>query len=252
MKRRSAKEMAALLDDLGVSRGDRVMAHVFMPALGAVEGGLSGFEAALREAVGDDGAVIVPTFTYSFRRGEVFDPAGSPSTVGAFTEHLRKRPDAVRSACPLFSMAAVGRDAASLMARPGPRCFGEGSVFETLFDAGVKFAGFGVDWDQGYTFFMHLERLVEAPFRRDRVFTGRTRRPDGTLVDDEAVHFVRDEAIPWRRNRGPYCRELVRQGLVQEIVRDGCPFRMFDSRTAGPVALARLREDPWCMAERPN
>jgi aminoglycoside 3-N-acetyltransferase len=252
MKRRSAKELAALLDDLGIRRGDRVMAHTFLPAIGVVEGGLAGFEAVLREAVGPDGAVIVPTFTYSFRRGEVFDPAESPSTVGAFTEHLRKRADAVRSACPLFSMATVGEGARRLMARPSTRCFGEGSVFATLFAEDVKFAGFGVDWDQGYTFFMHLERLAEVPFRRDRVFRGETRRPDGGLIDDEAVHFVRDESVPWRRDRGPYCRELAARGVVQEIVRDGCPFRLFDSRVAGPVVLARLREDPWCMAERPS
>jgi aminoglycoside 3-N-acetyltransferase len=252
MKRRSVGELAALLRDLGIGRGDRVMTHVFLPALGVIQGGLAGFEDALREAVGGDGAIVAPTFTYSFRRGEVFDAATTPSVVGAFTEHLRKRPNAVRSACPLFSMAAVGRDAARLMRRPSTRCFGEGSVFATLFDEGVKFVGFGVDWDQGYTFFMHLERLAETPFRRDRTFKGQSRAADGSLVDDEAVQFVRDDSIPWRRKRGPLCRELVKDGLIQEIVRDGCPFRLFDSRIAGPIVLARLREDPWCMAERPN
>lgn len=248
MKRRSTDDLVAILRDLGVAPGDRLMVHSFLPAVGLVDGGLTGFELALREAVGSEGTLIVPTFTYSFRRGEVFDPANSPSTVGVLTEHLRKQVDAVRSPCPLFSMAAIGADSRYLMERRSPRCFGKDSVFKSLFSAGVKIAGLGVDWDHGYTFFMHLERLAQVPFRADRIFAGQTRQKDGSLVDDEAVHFVRRDDVVWKRNRGPFCRQLVAEGRVQETVHDGCPFRLFDSRLVAPRTLDALREDPWCMA----
>ncbi|MCZ7590433.1 MAG: AAC(3) family N-acetyltransferase [Gaiella sp.] len=67
----------------------------------------------LIEAVGADGLVVVPTFTYDTPG---FDPAITPSRTGALSEALRTRPDAVRSAHHSHSVAAVGRGAAALCA----------------------------------------------------------------------------------------------------------------------------------------
>lgn len=250
MKRRTPSEITGLMRDLGVGAGDRISVAAFIPAIGLVEDGLPGLYAGLRDAVGREGTIIVPTFTASYRRGEIFDVRNSRCINGALSEYVRTLPEAVRSLDPLFSMAAAGPDAGLLMARTGPNCFGEESVYETLFEQGVKFLGLGVDWDQGYSFFMHLERLARVPFRLDLHLSGVTRDADGREFEDEAIHYARNEDMDWRRDRGPFCRELLRTGAVREIERDGCPFRLFEPAETRALTLAALDDDPWCMTNR--
>lgn len=250
MKRTSAKDIDELLTALDVRAGDIICVHAFMPSLGVIEGGMRALSEAISGRIGEGGSFIVPTFTASYRRGETYDVNASKSFNGALSEHVRKLPGAVRSLCPLFSMAAVGNGAETLMERPSKCCFGEGSVYANLFAANVKFIGLGIGWDQGYSFFMHLERLAGIPSRREETFHGQTRLADGTLIDDEAVHFVRVDTPKWRRDRGRVAAELIRQGAVREIVRDGCVYRTFYARRLQDATLELLATDPWCMTDR--
>ena len=52
--------------------------------------------------------LCVPTFTFSFCNGEDYDSTRSKSRMGAINEYIRKRPEAIRSADPLMSVAVVG------------------------------------------------------------------------------------------------------------------------------------------------
>jgi aminoglycoside 3-N-acetyltransferase len=66
----------------------------------------------LLAAVGPDGLVVMPTFTYD---NATFDP-DTPCRTGALSEVFRRRPDALRSAHPTYSLAAIGSGAAGLLA----------------------------------------------------------------------------------------------------------------------------------------
>lgn len=250
MIRTSRCDMDQLVARLGVGAGDRVCIHAFVPSLGVVEGGLKGIFDAIKGHVGKSGTIIVPTFSASFRRNQIYDVEHTKSYNGAFSEYVRQQPGAVRSHCPLFSMAAMGAEAERLMERRSSNCFGTGSVYETLFASGVKFLSFGVGWDQGYTFFMHLERLAGIPARHDEVFKGTTRLPGGREIRDQAVHFVRVMNPPWRRDRGRVGRRLVEQNIVREVEHEGCVHRLFESSLLADATLALLRADPWCMTDR--
>ena len=69
--------------------------------------------AALRAAIGDDGTLMAPTYTYDNR---VFHPDTTPGRTGALSEALRLLPGAIRSWHPTHSVAAHGPDAAVLCA----------------------------------------------------------------------------------------------------------------------------------------
>jgi aminoglycoside 3-N-acetyltransferase len=69
---------------------------------------------ALLETVGPQGTVMVPTFNHSAAR--IYDPKTTPSSNGAVTEALRRRPNAVRSLHPTHPYAAIGAQAADLTA----------------------------------------------------------------------------------------------------------------------------------------
>jgi aminoglycoside 3-N-acetyltransferase len=123
------RELGRSLVALGVQRGDTLLVHSSLRALGYVPGGSLAVVQALLDAVGDLGTVVVPTQTgdnsdpagwsnppvppewWPVIRAESpgFDPARTRSLgMGAIPEQVRTWPGARRSAHPQTSFAAVG------------------------------------------------------------------------------------------------------------------------------------------------
>lgn len=94
---------------IGLRPGDRVVVHSSLRAAGLDAEELID---ELLAAVGPGGLVVMPTFTYD---NETF-ALDTPGRTGALAEAFRRRPDAVRSAHPTYSVAAIGEGASSLLA----------------------------------------------------------------------------------------------------------------------------------------
>jgi aminoglycoside 3-N-acetyltransferase len=135
----SREEIARDLRSLGVKAGQTLLVHASLRSIGRVEGGAETVVGALRDVLGPDGTLVVPTTTadnsdtsrlYLSRianftepeakafRAEMlpFDRGTTPSTgVGLIAEAVRTDPEAVRSDHPQTSFTALGRKAAELM-----------------------------------------------------------------------------------------------------------------------------------------
>jgi aminoglycoside 3-N-acetyltransferase len=158
--------LVADLRDLGVRAGETLLVHSSLQSVGWVAGGAQAVVEALAEAVSSGGTVVVPTHT-----GQYTDPAGwsnppvpddwvariresmppyrpdvTPSRdVGAVPECLRTYPDAVRSGHPVYSFAARGTDAASVVGdHELDRGLGEGSPLARVYDRGGRVLLLGV------------------------------------------------------------------------------------------------------------
>jgi aminoglycoside 3-N-acetyltransferase len=129
---------ARIADDLralGVRPGSVTLVHSSVSALGWVCGGAQAVVEALRDALGPDGTLVVPTHTggnsdpadwqrppvpeawWPVIRAEMpaFDPALTPVRgLGAVVELVRALPGALRSAHPQVSFAAIGPQAAAV------------------------------------------------------------------------------------------------------------------------------------------
>jgi aminoglycoside 3-N-acetyltransferase len=127
------------LHRLGVAPGQTLLVHASLRSLGWVTGGAPAVVSALREAVGPEGHVVVPTGTEAnsktsrahqahiatltpdevekyYLRMPPFDKETTPSGMGAISEALRTADGAARSSHPQSSFAAVGPEADLLMA----------------------------------------------------------------------------------------------------------------------------------------
>ena len=93
---------------IGLRSGDAVVVHASLRAVGLDANELID---ALLEAVGPDGLVVMPAFTYDNERYR----SDLPVRTGMLAETFRRRPDARRSAHPTYSVAAVGSGAAELL-----------------------------------------------------------------------------------------------------------------------------------------
>lgn len=116
--------------------------------------------------------VCMPTFTFSFCNGENYDIQKSKSSMGALNEHFRKRSDVTRSADPLMSVAAFGKDL-DLVQDLGIQSTGKDSNFDKLDSrSNVKFLFLGVHPGDCFTYMHYLEWRAGVPYRYDRDFTG--------------------------------------------------------------------------------
>ncbi len=119
------------LRGLGLKKGDIIGVHSSLSAFGYVEGGADAVVDALIEVVGEEGAVVVPTYSVNRQfieltpwdrennvawklRFSEYDPATTPCWTGIIPETLRKRPGAVRGSHISHSLAAIGKNAAEL------------------------------------------------------------------------------------------------------------------------------------------
>ncbi len=83
-------ELVQGLRDAGLGRGDLVFVHLNLEALDPYlanqpDGGADRFFTALRQVIGAEGTVLVPTYTFSFCRQEGFNVKDTPTPGGPWS-----------------------------------------------------------------------------------------------------------------------------------------------------------------------
>ena len=172
----SRSDLRAALSKLPLERSDIIFSHSNLGFFGRPDGVSNSvqlcelFFEELMTKLGDKGTLVVPTFTYSFPRKQVFDPLGSTSEMGLFAEWVRSHPDSIRSEDPCYSVAAIGGDACSLVSNVPQNSFGDDSFFDRFYQAGGKVLNF--NFDAGSTFVHYVERKLGVQYRFDKTFNG--------------------------------------------------------------------------------
>jgi len=194
----SRKDIEKVLETLGISKGDVIFSHVALWTFGRPEGCNTAldtfytFYEAIFNVIGEDGLLIVPTFTYSFTKGEIFNVEHTPSNMGIFPETLRKLKGSLRTLDPIFSVCLhgnirkifpTGRDLIST------ECFGKGSIWDFMLKVDAKICNFGLD--SASTFIHYVEKQLNVPYRYDKVFYGHSVL-NGKKIPHSVIYFVRD------------------------------------------------------------
>jgi aminoglycoside 3-N-acetyltransferase len=146
---------------------------------------------AIDAAVGGDGTLLMPAFSYSFTKGEAFDLCHTPSTVGMVTERFRKQPHVRRTQDPIFSFSCRGPLAPELCAIPPGECFGAESVFATLHRLNACIVDLGCSLSRGGTFVHYVETAHHVDYRYSKVFSGSVISP-GHNSECSVIYNVRD------------------------------------------------------------
>lgn len=187
-------DLTKALRSVGVEPGDTLFSHSNIGFFGTPAGATSVDDAcriildAIMNVLGDDGTLIVPTFTYSFPDGRPFDPATTPSTCGVFTEFVRRHPDAHRSHDPCVSVAAIGAHAESLTRGVEQNAYGSDGFAARFASASGRICNLNLD--AGSTLVHHVERELGVPYRFDKTFTG-TLHVDGQDREAASTIWVR-------------------------------------------------------------
>jgi aminoglycoside 3-N-acetyltransferase len=178
--------LARDLRALGVARAQILLVHASMRRIGRVSGGATNVVDALRQVLGPDATLVVPTFTadnsttsslYRARTagmtpGEItryhetmlpFTLERPSAGMGCIAECVRMTPGAVRSEHPQTSFAALGPQAGMLMDGHRRDChLGESSPLRRLYDAGAWILLLGVGYPACSSFHLAEYRYLPA------------------------------------------------------------------------------------------
>ena len=175
-KEYNTKDIVRALKLVGIKKGDSIFLHSDLKSFGKIKNKitrdefLGSFIESLKEAVGKEGNIIMPAFSYSFCKKEIFDPKTTPSRVGVLTEYFRKLKGVKRSVDAIFSVAALGPDK-EYFTDVGTNCFGKQSIFEKLYLKNVKIVFLGETFDITYIHF--IEQKYRVPYRYIKRFKGK-------------------------------------------------------------------------------
>lgn len=241
------------LEGLGVQRGGSLLfVHSSLSALGRVDGGADAVAEALLEALGPNGTLVVPAFTYadphdypdSIDTAWIFDPASTRSGMGAVTNAVRTRNGALRSIHLWHSVAAVGPLAQTVVTADGKAwasAWDETSPMAWVFDNGGFILLLGVPY-QNLTAVHVWEVELGVDYRETRFITRRTPLADGTLVPlASQVHARRDWHPGSDFNR--MGERMEKAGLVAVGHVGNAVARLFTAADAHETARAMYAED---------
>jgi aminopeptidase-like protein/aminoglycoside N3'-acetyltransferase len=245
----------------GIERGDTVFVHVCLDALGLAKVAPDSRDRsellmqALHEALGWAGTILVPTYTFSFCRQEVFDvqqtstTGGDWSTSADFLEYFRKLPGVVRSIDPIHSVAGLGPRASEILSNLPHTCFGEDSVHARLLQAEGRICMMGVGLHES-SFRHHVEEVARIPARYRKLFTGYLRdrgqlRKLGWLYN---VRNLSENCYP----DGERLEQLARSSGTCAVARVGRGEVLgIAARDYYDLTIGELARDPWCTVKGP-
>ena len=192
----SKEEIERTFECVGIKKGDDVFLHTNLGFFGICEGVKSAdelcqvFYSSLRRIIGDEGTIIVPTFTYSSCHKEPFDPRVTPCNMGMFSDYIWKLPETIRSVDPNFSIAAIGNRAKFYTENPPQKSFGDDCFFERFYANNGIICN--LNFDAGTTFVHYVEHKLNVPYRYDKKFIGQV-YVDCEWQERVSYHFVFDK-----------------------------------------------------------
>jgi aminoglycoside 3-N-acetyltransferase len=233
-------EIKDQLVTLGVERGGVLVVHTSFSAIAPVDGGPAGLIAALREVLGPDGTLVMPSM--SDDDDHPFDVATTPCRgMGIVAETFRQLPGVLRTDNP-HAFAAIGPRAAEVT-RPQPVEIPHGldSPVGRVYELDGQVLLLGVGHDANTT--VHLaENLAGVRYGIHHYATilenGAPRRVEYREIDHCCEGFAQlDEWLGERQHRG-----AVGHGTA----------RLMRSRDVVDAALRHLRENEEVFLHEPG
>lgn len=228
-----------------------VMVHGSLSACGFVKGGAAKVIRLLRQWAGP-ATLAMPTHTYSYPGAdgtvEVFDPASSPSRVGAITDAFWRQAGVLRSLHPSHSLAAVG-DGASALVAGHERCdtpCGSGTPYLKLVEQDAGVLMFGVSLNT-YTLFHTAEDAAGVGYLYEPApCVLKVREPGGCVRDfpmrRQDMKVVRRFAAMdvWLEARGLLQRRRCGRGEILWLPHVAAVHE---------AVTTALRAEPWLLVE---
>lgn len=237
---------------IGVKKGQIVGVHSSLKSIGYVIGGPDTVIDALLEVVGEDGTIIMPTFSNSTADATTpFSIKNARSNDGLITETFRKRSNAIRSFHPTHSVTGIGKEAEFLTKdHMKTSALGENSPFHKAAQKGSYILLIGVDNKVNST--LHIaEVLAKVPYLHIPVYGGERAK---ILKDDGTIEIVDlDETPGHSKNFIKLDPILIERNILHKGKIGLADSYFMKADKLLEVACEELKKDPFLfLCDNPN
>lgn len=174
-------------------------------------------DAIVRPLLDRGKTVLTTTFTYT-TEGR-FDVEKTPTRLGAINKWFLQEPGVSRSEHPMFSYAALGPQAKSLVENVGKSAFGHQSVFDRLYGRNASFLYVGRPVWMGNTIIHHIEQACGATYRINKAFKTEVYRNENYVGTDYSA-FLRRRDVSGQNFYFRFdeaAARLFEAGLVRQV-----------------------------------
>ena len=191
----NSHKVSQILMRMGIKKGDNIFLHVdafvcaFLHGIN-FDGKINTLITGFTDLIGDEGTLVLPTFTYSATKEKVFDPIKTKSEVGVITDFFRIKDKVLRSNNPIFSVSATGKLSNEFKNSSITDCFGEGTCFDLILKNNFWILTLGCSFDR-ITFIHYVEQYNNVSYRyfknfKSKIYNG------SKLSSSQIRYFVRD------------------------------------------------------------
>lgn len=243
------------LEKMGIKKGDRVLVHSSLKSMGEIEGGVTTFINAIKDAVTREGTLLFPTFTFDFVtvKNPVFDVRYTQSCVGYIPEAFRHTEGVKRSLHPTHSVAVWGKDRDRYIANHNEddTCLGLNSpLFKLKEDNGkILMIGCGINHN---TLLHGLEVYLKPPYALSVDYTDPKYHREYSCIDENG-----------KISRKEFFHVFLHEhGFVSDFnkLREICPIEkgnilkaesfVMNAREVWDTGLNKMKEDPFFFVRK--
>lgn len=146
-----------------------------------------------KTAVGEEGNLLFPIFTWDFNHGLPFDLRKTLGKVGSLPNWIfQNRTDFIRTQHPMYSFLVWGKDAEMLANMNNVDCWGQYSPFGYMHRCDAKIILFNVSAARSLTFTHYVEESIQVPYRYFKNFRGSYIDANGIEYKRNYIMYVRD------------------------------------------------------------
>lgn len=195
-------------------------------------------------AIGNEGTLVVPTFTYSFCRGKMFDVENSQSELNYFTEVARTSKGFIRSDNPIFSVTSKGPHTQKLFNNLSTECLGKDSIFERLHQLNAKILLLG--FTEGSTFIHYVESCLNVPYRYNKIFNGKIKK-ENKIFNKSYNYFVRDLKTDLHISLDKIHKYALDHGYLHKINLGNGEIMTIKTKDLFKITSEMLIKDPYAL-----
>ena len=201
----------------------------------------------LKKIIGNEGTIIVPTFSFNFMKIKTFNPKLTKSDLGYFSNFFLKHKKVIRSLHPTNSVSACGKYANYICRNNGKFPFGINSPYGKMQNLNLKFVNLGCKFYTTSTYVHHLEHLNGFHIRYNKLVRGKILIKKKYLQD---YYFINVRFLKIKKEEPiNFYKILKRENKVKEL-QDNFFISVIEIKDINKVALEILKSNPFIFENK--
>lgn len=198
---------------------------------------------AFQNAVGEEGTILIPTFSFDFSNKKHYDILSTKGNTGALGNLALQRKDFKRTRHPMHSFVVWGKDKELLTSMDNKNSFGSDSPFGYCIGNHVKQVVLGTDYIHAVTFIHYAEASCSVPYRFIKSFTGEYVTETGETEIRTYDYPARKLEIQPEEVFNKMGKVLEAEGASRRIDIDGLECYLVDLATSYPIICKDIIEN---------